>query len=101
MSERESALEALLVRAVRSMGGVTSKIAPLVAGVPDRLVLLPGGTMELVELKTETGRVSEIQRVWHARAAEIGTTVIILSGRGQVEAWASAHRARLSQTEEP
>lgn len=75
---------------------MTTKIAPLTAGVPDRLVLLPGGVVELVELKSTAGSLRPIQRVWHARAAQTGTTVTVLTGREQVEAWAAGHRARIT-----
>jgi hypothetical protein len=51
---RESQLETYFVRVVRLvLHGKTFKMAPTVRGVPDRLVLLPGGVVELVELKTE------------------------------------------------
>jgi len=84
---KESALEALFTRYVRQLHGISIKIAPLMAGVPDRLVLLPGGRTYLVELKTEVGQVSHIQRVWHDRAGEIGHHVYVLHGKEEVLAW--------------
>lgn len=63
------------------------KIAPVMAGAPDRLVLLPGGRVYLVETKTERGSLRPIQRVWHDRAAALGTEVVVLHGAGQVRAW--------------
>lgn len=71
------------------------KVAPTTAGVPDRLALLPGGRIELVELKTVTGRLSPIQRVWHERAAGLGTSVTVLHGRGDIEAWSQDRREEL------
>ena len=48
---REKNVESKLVKAVKSMGGLAPKfISPGLDGVPDRLVLLPGGKMSLIEL---------------------------------------------------
>lgn len=69
------------------MGGETYKIAPLHAGNPDRLVMLPGGRMFLVELKAEGGALSPIQILWHERAAQLGTTVVVLTGTREVDEW--------------
>ena len=49
---REKTVEAKLVKAVKSMGGLAPKfISPGLDGVPDRLVLLPGGKLAFIELK--------------------------------------------------
>lgn len=49
---REKLIEQKLVQAVHRMGGLAPKfISPGWAGVPDRLVLLPGGRLAFVELK--------------------------------------------------
>ena len=52
--------------------------------MPDRLVLLPGGRVYLVELKTDTGEVRPAQKVWHDKAATRGTLVVILRGLAEV-----------------
>jgi hypothetical protein len=85
MLERD--LEMRFRRKVTAAGGITEKIAPVRAGVPDRLVLWPGGRIELVELKTETGQLSPIQAVWHQRAAERGVIVVVLHGPAEVDAY--------------
>ena len=49
---REKAIEAKLVQTVKSMGGLAPKFtSPGFDGVPDRLVLLPGGKLAFIELK--------------------------------------------------
>lgn len=84
----ESALESSFRRKVRERGGESYKIDPAhCAGIPDRLVLLPGGRMYLVELKSDSGALRPIQRVWHERAAELGTQVVVLTGMKEVEEW--------------
>ena len=87
----EAQLEAYFRKRVRlSLGGVTEKLAPTRKGMPDRLVLLPGGRIYLVELKTDTGRLSPAQIHWHAIAARVGTTVVTLSGQSEIDAWIRA-----------
>ena len=49
---RERAIEEKLVQAVRTEGGLAPKFtSPGFDGVPDRLVLLPGGRIAFIELK--------------------------------------------------
>ena len=49
---REKTIEAKLVQTVRSMGGLALNFtSPGFDGVPDRLVLLPGGKIAFIELK--------------------------------------------------
>lgn len=82
---RESAIESLLRREVAAAGGMSAKLVPTVAGLPDRLVILNG--VHLVELKTDTGKLRPVQIAWHRRAAERGVQVVVLHGPGQVRAW--------------
>lgn len=85
---RESALEQRFNRKVRELGGQSYKICPeYTAGIPDRMVLLPGGRLYLVELKADNGALRPIQRVWHERARELGTEVVVLKGNAEVDAW--------------
>jgi hypothetical protein len=87
-SELESSLEAHFNRVVRlHLGGRAVKMAATEKGQPDRLVLLPGGRMFLVELKTTTGRTSAAQDLWHERAAGLGTRVQVLVGRAGIDKW--------------
>ena len=62
---REKAIEAKLVQAAKSMGGLAPKFtSPGLDGVPDRLVLLPGGKMVFIELKApgKTLRPLQVRR---------------------------------------
>jgi hypothetical protein len=65
------------------------KLAPIVAGTPDRLVIYKG-RMHLVELKTDTGRLSPIQVHWHGLAAGQGVTVVVLRGADEIDEWIGA-----------
>lgn len=49
---KEKDVERNLVRSVRSAGGLALKfVSPGMAGVPDRLILLPGGRIAFCEVK--------------------------------------------------
>lgn len=96
----ESALEQVFRQAVRKAGGIPVKVVATVAGVPDRYVLWPGGRVELVELKTETGKLRPVQRVWHARAAKLGHRVTVLYGPLQVRVWAQRRLRRYKGDEQ-
>lgn len=92
-TQLESALERTFRRLVRVvLRGRVEKLAPTTKGMPDRLVLLPGGRIFLVELKTDTGDTSPAQRVWHSRAADLGTQVYVLRGLADVQAWVNAQQ---------
>lgn len=62
---REKTIEAKLVQAVRTKGGLALKFtSPGFDGVPDRLVLLPGGKIAFIELKApgKTLRPLQVRR---------------------------------------
>lgn len=62
---RERVLEKELVRAVRKSGGLAIKlVSPGWAGAPDRLILMPGGRLNFVELKApgQTLRPLQVKR---------------------------------------
>ena len=85
---REAQLEEIFRRRVRmSLGGIVSKLAPTTAGMPDRLVILPGGRLYLVELKTEEGKLSPIQVAWHTKVKDLGAPVHVLYGEEQIRSW--------------
>ena len=56
-------------------------------GIPDRLVLMPGGRVIFVELKTDRGRLSKIQQAVHRKLLALGMTVETLKGRGDIDEW--------------
>ena len=46
-------------------------------GLPDRMVLAPGGKLFFIEFKTARGRVRPLQQEIHRRLAAIGFTVYV------------------------
>lgn len=84
---RESSVESIFAQRVRDLGGLSFKFAPVVAGNPDRIVLLPGGVVRFVELKADDGALRPDQRLWHRRAADLGTVVHVVTGPTEARAW--------------
>ena len=61
----EKDIEKKLVNLVRRRGGLCLKwVCPGWAGVPDRIVLLPGGKIVFVELKRPRGGVLSSRQIW-------------------------------------
>lgn len=85
--KREKPVESLLRERVRSRGGWSVKLLPSVSGLPDRMVLMPGGVLIFVETKAPTGTVQPHQTVVHGRLRRLGFDVVVLSSRDEVEAW--------------
>lgn len=61
----EKALEKKLKKEVEKLGGLCLKlVTPGFTGIPDRLVLLPGGKVWFVEVKKpKSGKLSERQKI--------------------------------------
>lgn len=81
----EKEIEKMLVAGVRSLGGRAYKfVSPGNDGVPDRIVVLPGRAPIFIELKTETGSLTKLQRVQVQRLVDLGQDVRVLRGTEQV-----------------
>ena len=82
---RESTIETRLVREVKKLGGLCYKFtSPGSPGVPDRIIILPGGRIVFVELKTEIGRLANIQKWQIEELRKRGVIVRVLKGLDQV-----------------
>lgn len=85
---RESQIEGALVRRVRELGGHAFKfVSPGHRGVPDRLVILPGGRVAFVEVKAPGGRVTAGQRRVHESLRHLGVEVVVLDTIEAVAEW--------------
>ncbi|WP_447875375.1 VRR-NUC domain-containing protein [Serratia fonticola] len=79
---RESVIEANLVKQVKAAGGTAYKFtSPGRRGVPDRLVLLPGGRAVFVECKApgEAPRPDQVRE--HNRLRALGFSVVVLDSK--------------------
>lgn len=83
---KESAIEARLVRMVRNRGGLCYKfVSPGNPGVPDRIIITPDGRTIYVELKTEVGRLSALQKWQRSELEARGADIRVLKGLEQVK----------------
>ena len=82
----EKDIERYLVRRAIEHGGVAYKwVSPGRVGVADRIVLLPGGVVWFVELKTVKGRLSPLQQVFAADMRRMGMNYIVIRSKGEVD----------------
>lgn len=85
---KESRVEKVLTWEVKARGGWAVKFLPSVSGLPDRIILMPGGRIMFVETKSPTGRVKPHQTVVHNRLRALGFEVFVLSSTDAVKEWA-------------
>ncbi len=82
---REKAIEQRLVREVKARGGICPKwVSPGYAGVPDRLVFLPGRHFGLVEVKAPGEKPRALQVSRHRGLEKLGFPTYILDGVEQI-----------------
>lgn len=90
----ETPVERALVDAVSARGGLAIKLAPAMRGLPDRLVLLPGGKMRLIELKAPGERPRESQRMVHRYFGAMGHEVTTIDTVEEARRWAETNVTR-------
>ncbi len=92
---RERAIEAKLRREVLKVGGLCIKLpSSLYNGIPDRMVLLPGGRVFFIELKTKHGRASLWQKRWRIILQKMGFNSTIIKGIEALEEFINEHVQR-------
>lgn len=82
---REKIVEEHLVKAVRLMGGLAPKfVSPGLDGVPDRLILLPGGRMVFAETKAPGKTLRPLQRRRKRQLEALGFRVYVIDNTEQI-----------------
>lgn len=85
MSKSEKVIERALCGAVKAKGGMCIKLVPLhLAGLPDRLILLPGAVVKFVETKSTGDRPRKIQKYMHRKLRKLGFEVLIIDNKEQI-----------------
>lgn len=81
----EKDVERKLVKGIKDLGGIAYKfVSPGNSGVPDRIVILPDGHVEFVELKTISGKLTALQVRQIERLKSLGCTVRVLYGEPDI-----------------
>jgi len=81
----EKLIEEKLARAARAMGGIAPKlVSPGFDGMPDRLVLIPGGRMAFVEVKRRGAPPRPLQLSRHRLLQRLGFPVYVLDDPEQI-----------------
>lgn len=82
---REKAIEQKLTLMVKRQGGICLKfVSPGFDGVPDRIVLLPGGCMAFVEVKAPGKKPRPLQTSRHKLLRRLGFKVYVLDDPTQI-----------------
>ena len=82
---KEKIVEQKLVKAVKDMGGIAPKFtSPGFDGMPDRIVLLPGGHMAFVEVKAPGQKPRPLQLASHKLLRGLGFKVYVLDDERQI-----------------
>jgi hypothetical protein len=82
---REKYVEQALVKAVRKMEGLALKFAsPGLDGVPDRILLFPGGRIAFVETKADGMKLRPLQARRKRQLEELGFSVYCIDRKEQI-----------------
>lgn len=83
----ESYIERRILKpAIEALGGLCWKLTAVgITGIPDRLILLPGGRIYFVETKTKGGKLSARQRIVHTQLRKLGFEVWEIWSREDVD----------------
>ena len=74
----EKDIEAYLGKRVKALGGLSLKwLSPGLDGVPDRIILLPGGRVIFAETKDTGKKPRKKQQHRHDQLRALGFTVIV------------------------
>lgn len=77
--DSEKTLERALVEKIRQRGSICLKLqGNMYAGMPDRLILLPGGKAIFVELKSEGIKPRKLQLIRHKELRALGFKVFVI-----------------------
>ena len=82
---REIIIEQKLLSAVKGRGGIAPKfVSPGYDGMPDRIVLLPGGHIGFVEVKAPGEKPRPLQAARHELLRRLGFKVFVLDDEQQI-----------------
>lgn len=84
----ESAIENAIVKYVKDRGGLCLKwVSPGFTGVPDRIVLMPGGRVFFCEIKRPGEELRPRQKRVKAQIESLGFTVLRVTGKEDLDGY--------------
>ena len=87
----EKQVEAYFKKVVEQLGGKSYKFtSPAHRGVADRVACLPNGSTWFVEIKTDGGKLSELQKLFAADMARLNQHYACLWNKEDIDEWANA-----------
>ena len=86
VAELEKDIETALADMVRRHRGMALKwVCPGWSGVPDRIILLPGGRIIFAELKRpKGGKIASLQQWWAKKLRQLGFTHVFIKNREDI-----------------
>lgn len=83
---REKDIEKSLKDEVKKRGGIAPKwVSPGMAGVPDRLILLPKGKIAFAETKAPGEKPRQLQKAVMRKLGRLGFRVYVIDGPESIE----------------
>ena len=82
---REKTIEQKLAFSVKKCGGICPKfVSPGFDGMPDRLILMPGGKLAFAEVKAPGKKPRKLQKARHKLLKSLGFSVYVLDDEEQI-----------------
>ena len=77
----EKSIEQYLIKRVRELKGTADKWTSGTAGVPDRIVMFPGGRIFFIELKAPGKKPTPLQEAKFKKMAALGFPVLVIDSK--------------------
>lgn len=82
----EKTLERKLTKSVKSMGGISLKFhSTYNTGYPDRIIIMPGGVIYWVELKSTGKKPTPKQQLIHEQMRSLNALVYVIDNTEQLD----------------
>lgn len=82
----ESQLERKFCKRIKETGSLPLKfVSPGMAGVPDRIILIPGGKVRFAELKKPGGHLRPLQAYTVKKFRKLGFTVHVVDSEAEIQ----------------
>ena len=97
---KESKIERFFIKECKKKGWLPLKfVSPSMSGLPDRMVLLPGGRVSFVELKAEGEKPRPLQTAVYRIFAGLGFHVYVVDSKSGVNAYVDEISRKVGELE--